>query len=1843
MLKSKRFLSAILSIALTLTMLVSMMSMGTLAVSAADNFMEISPSSGNANRYLQTVGSNAFNVFMYNNDFSGVFGDQHMSGLELAMHGYRIATNGDIKHLPTPEQWDATPAPAKGTKTFDTTTNTITVPMTWNTGAGTIRYNLVATSTETGVNLKMVLTTDLTEDMKGKARFNLEFIPSKYRNRSFQTDTNGDGTFDNFGVFPFHPKDNLEETQRANLPSQAWYVKEWSEMRGPAQPLPFAKGYNWSLAPEDDLYNIKINSKSGELEMYDGRNRAQNGWFVLSNPVQSGKAGDVVVDWDITPTLQEDWVKQPNIGFSQAGYIPTGDKFSVIELDKYDTDYVKTAQLVKVNADGSEEVVHSGTVTAPVVWRRYQRVVYNFSEVKETGMYFIRYGDQDTEVFPIDDSVYDFTWQSAISQFMVVQMDHIEVREADRVWHAPTHMDDGMTSRYTGRSWFDGATEGGTVMPQAMRDKGLVPDQVVEGLNKGGFFDAGDFDIQTSRNTGVIRDLYRLSEGLDNLGNYDEVSVTWDDETGGVAEMHRPDGIPDSIQLMIHGVKWIKAQYDVFGLIGGYMELRTLRQYTHLGDPATDGDGYFYNPDLGVNEIKEIDGKVYSGKYDDRVLLTVSSGGVANALSNLDSFAAAAYLAKDYEPKFAQECMDLSLSVWDSQRAHLAAGTTEWAYLIQLILATDKFADDAALKGDTATETLYRDRYNYFLNRFKGLATATNITSSQVVNRYDGLFILDHMDAAYKTLYDNAVATYEAGSFRTAYGQSGIFRTTSGDSTGWGSVTSAYSGGIPIGTLSKFYPQYNSFASYLFNSMNYVLGNHPVNNHSWVSGVGTKSFLHPYNSNRADEGFIPGSILPGHITFNPDYAESMDDFSFLWFENESIVSYQPPWAAAGYAATLAAKRYATASAATPITTKDFSKSYMMEVKTAADGEKYLSTAGFDVLQSDNEYDNAVGDIKNAGLQMIQAGKRIATNGDLRLLPTPATWDVTPAPTVTSTSINGSALVADMSIPAASGNQPYKVTTTPEAGGVKVEVELPEAVPAALAGKLGFNLEFIPSEFTGKSFQVDTNKDNTYDTFGVFPLTPTADMEEYQPVAADQAWYVKDWNSERGIYQPKPIATGSKMTFAAEDDENRIRIQSDDATMSLYDARNKELGGWFVLRTAFAAGQKKITWHISADVASGWVREPNIAHSQIGYEAGAKKVAVIELDKNDTSANQAYLDRADGDGKFTQVFQAALGTAKSWLRYNYKNFDFSSFTTPGIYRIRYGSTTSDVFPITGGVYDSAWQSSLSGFMAIQMDHVWVREGYKIWHKPSHRDDALQAPANTDWFNGWKVGTVETGYKKYEKIEGLNSGGWFNGGDFTVDTVKNMNVIQDLALAYNEFAVNLDTVSVDLEGKYVELHRPDGLNDIQQQVKHGIELILGQLDSVGFVFPAVEVPTLRQYTHLGDGSSDTDGFNYDPSLAKGEKVGLRSGNLDDRMALADKKDSKLQLAAAASLAAAARVLKGFDNALAADCLTTAEAIWAEEVGSGADVWSAAIELYQATGKAVYLTSIQSLLTAKMTNAEIAKDGWKVVRVLSALSAANRTTITTAMTNYKNYVDAAVANNPFGVPDNAGLSGNTTEVIDLGIRMAMLHKYLPSVVSADYTYRFADYILGTHAYNSTSWVSNIGLRTVESGHGTNRADNYYVAGGVVSGAVNVGGDFVEAVDNYGYLKTETEYSIDSVAKWVLLASGASMFASGKVKYNAEFTTEGELGATITNGTNAPVKGYIVAAVYNKNGLLMKAGGNAFEAAALSGWTGNIELDLSAYPLSEGYYYNIFLMNDTLVPQKDVSEKYAGFKFVG
>src|ERR1700704_884655 len=53
--------------------------------------------------YLDTQG---FSVFLYDSAYHPVFVDQKNTAMEMILHGQRIATNGDVRLMPTPEQWD---------------------------------------------------------------------------------------------------------------------------------------------------------------------------------------------------------------------------------------------------------------------------------------------------------------------------------------------------------------------------------------------------------------------------------------------------------------------------------------------------------------------------------------------------------------------------------------------------------------------------------------------------------------------------------------------------------------------------------------------------------------------------------------------------------------------------------------------------------------------------------------------------------------------------------------------------------------------------------------------------------------------------------------------------------------------------------------------------------------------------------------------------------------------------------------------------------------------------------------------------------------------------------------------------------------------------------------------------------------------------------------------------------------------------------------------------------------------------------------------------------------------------------------------------------------------------------------------------------------------------------------------------------------------------------------------------------------------------------------------------------------------------------------------------------
>jgi len=858
-------------------------------------------------------------------------------------------------------------------------------------------------------------------------------------------------------------------------------------------------------------------------------------------------------------------------------------------------------------------------------------------------------------------------------------------------------------------------------------------------------------------------------------------------------------------------------------------------------------------------------------------------------------------------------------------------------------------------------------------------------------------------------------------------------------------------------------------------------------------------------------------------------------------------------------------------------------------------KNYLDTQGFSVFLYDSTYHPVFVDQKNTAMEMILHGQRIATNGDVRLMPTPEQWDLVATLKGRQADKANTRLTASLAFPTFDFS--YTLEVAAEPGGVKVSINLDKALPQKLKGRAGFNLEFLPSIYMGKAYLVDGDK------AGIFPRTPNDPMVKVLPLTDEpkKAYYLEDWEKAKGYTQPLPFAAGKSITLGVDDALARINVTSDTADLMLFDGRDRAQNGWFVLRSLIPSGKTDgaIVWHIRPDVIPNWTRPPMIAHSQVGYAPGFSKVAILELDPKYHGPNSAKVLRLMEDGSYKQVFAAPITPATPWLRYVYSKFDFSSVNDPGLYVIEYADQRTATFPISKEIYANIWQDSLDHHLAEQMDHVSVREGYRMWHGASHLDDGRMAPVVGEQFDGWNQATATDGkYKGGDHIPGMNVGGWYDAGDFDLEEPAQLSVIQSLALAYREFNLKYDELTVDEAAREVEMHRPDGVPDAVQQVKHGALLILAQFHNIGHAIRGTHEPDLRQYTQVGDGASKTDGRMYDPRLNPNEVKGNYSGKPDDRWIFTTN-NPFFQWNAIAALAAAADTLKGWDDALAKDCLDTAIKAWNDEkahptqnlaggglggaspagtpgggvlaasqgVVSGAQGgngrgtsnasttsnnaqtappagrggvgpidWAAALELTIATnGAEPYKSRLKELFPQMLTPQQFGTRGWTAVRALPYLDASAKDQMREAIEIYMADLDKQLDTTPFGVPPSLGTWGGSGTVVDMAIRMYFLHKAFPHLVSPEYTLRAVNYILGTHPVSSTSYVAGVGTVSKMETYTNNRADNSYIPGAVIPGYIIIKPDFPECIDDFGFLWFEDEAVVAGSASWVLAGNAA------------------------------------------------------------------------------------------------------------
>jgi endoglucanase len=779
----------------------------------------------NALDYFEMQG---LSVLAYQNTFHPVFRDQKLGGIEIIQHGERIATDGEVRLMPTPEQWDPVPT-FTGRKRGPVPDQLIAASGYPDLG---LSYRIEMTAEGQGFRVAVHLDRPLPKSLVGKAGFNLDFLPTDYFGKSYRLD-------DEVGLFPRHPNGPMER-----------------DSNGVAQPVPMASGHSIVLAPEDPQTRVTITSDSGSVMLFDARDRAQNGWFVVRGLIPPDRTDNALV-WHIHPNVIPGWIRPPVVSYNQVGYTPGRSKVAVLELDPL-FDAPASAQVLRLGTSGQYEKVFQGDLKPWGKWLRYQYATFDFSSVRDPGIYVIEYADRKSGPFRIGADVYaKGVWQPSLDTYLPVQMDHIEVREGYRVWHGPSHMDDARQApiNYT---HFDGYSMG------AASDSPFAAGEHIPGLNRGGWYDAGDYDIRTQTQAEVITDL-AIAREVFHVDS-DETSI---DEETRLVQIHRPDGQPDVLQQVKHGVLQLLAQYTAFGhAIPGIIE-PTLEEYTHLGDAASKTDGRIYASRLGPLDT---DG-VYSGIPDDRWAFTSHTTPLNYAAAA--ALAAASRALQGYDDALASRCLKTAAEVWSYEHSHAPA-------LFRSFNTTGGDPDEEELKA--AVELLLATHGDkLYRTRLRALLPTLQKKFSQL--GWLGARALPFMDASFKKALARTLSQLmpqmEAGILKNPYGVPVSPGT-------WGGSLGAVTFAVDAYFLHQAFPDLVS-EELTLRGFDYVLGRHPASNVSYVSTVGTSSKLVAYGNNRADYTFIPGGMIPGVVIVQPDFPELKSGWPFLWYENEYVI------------------------------------------------------------------------------------------------------------------------------------------------------------------------------------------------------------------------------------------------------------------------------------------------------------------------------------------------------------------------------------------------------------------------------------------------------------------------------------------------------------------------------------------------------------------------------------------------------------------------------------------------------------------------------------------------------------------------------------------------------------------------------------------------------------------------------------------------------------------------------------------------------------------------------------------------------------------------------------------
>jgi len=505
-------------------------------------------------------------------------------------------------------------------------------------------------------------------------------------------------------------------------------------------------------------------------------------------------------------------------------------------------------------------------------------------------------------------------------------------------------------------------------------------------------------------------------------------------------------------------------------------------------------------------------------------------------------------------------------------------------------------------------------------------------------------------------------------------------------------------------------------------------------------------------------------------------------------------------------------------------------------------------------------------------------------------------------------------------------------------------------------------------------------------------------------------------------------------------------------------------------------------------------EAAVRCSRIGYPVNGEKTAVLEWPKHTARPDDRLrLERADGsvvrEGRFAPTVEP------EYAQCGFAVFDFTDVREPGDYRLAWAGGTVE-FPIRESVFtDALWTPTLDYFVPWQMCHADVDLNLGVLgHRKCHMDDAQRVPAHFGGVDGFRSYECEgTPYEAGEHIPRAK-GGWHDAGDCDVNINTTGFSTWMLSLAYEEFGIERDVATLDVDAQTFTAGRPDGTPDVVQQVEWGATWLLSMLQPDGRTFVGVVAQPDRYSLGGKKWSEATDNVP----------------NTGDERHLYVDYHADLQLMQATALCAAGRVLRASNPPLADQCLDAArkamhyfnthEEVYRKTVffypdreGRDGGVAAALAELYMTTHDPQYLQALQDM-TEAIRNLNLnfpavyntgASSYWYAPPVLARLypdlpeGDLKAAVLEVCRKAAQMQADHA-APRPWPFHGwHFGKWGNTGSVGDRMFDAYWLERVAPDVFSLDGTVSSALWIFGLHPLNDLVFVSGLGYPAPEDLH--------------------------------------------------------------------------------------------------------------------------------------------------------------------